>query len=146
MRLEVHGNKAFVTSASAELTPAGLLLSVSVRERWGPAHARGGSLRFVPTPGQERLDYDTLVFMDPTIEDEDLQMQEEAEVVIVAETAEDDALLRHTVRYVCQEKDTFSVLYLSYDNLKVSTELASMPRVALAGSLPPEAGTSGLAN
>jgi hypothetical protein len=112
MRIEVFGEKSFVTSAFVTQTVAGLHLLVNVREKWALTHCQGGSMFFVPPVGQDATTYDTVVFENPTIDDEELRYNQRTEVVVIAETPQDAAMLNRCCKYQSQCKDQFYLLYV----------------------------------
>lgn len=126
MRLERFGNKGLVSSAEVSVSKAGLHLLVNLRERWAPGFCRGSSMHFIcatangPTPL-----HDTWVFSDPDADSEEAEHASEVEVVIVAETKEDEALLKGMLRYHFHEKDQFTALYVPADAFLYARTLAT---------------------
>ncbi len=130
MRVELFGNKVFVSSVEVSLTAAGMQVLVNLQDRWGPAYCQGGSLNFVPKQGEEQLPYDTLVFSDPDADSEETEELSKVEVVVAAENEADAALLTSVLRYQSQDKDQFTALYVPFKAFAGNETLTSYRRKA----------------
>ena len=82
-------------------------------------------MHFNQAPGSEHLRYDTLVFKDPLIEDEDERDAMYTELVVIAECEADSVLLSGASRYQQQCKDQFQLLYVSNSTLRETIPIAS---------------------
>jgi len=127
MKIKLIGNTPFIRNVEVELTSVGMHVHVTTQERWGPAHIQGGSSNYFPAPGDERAAYDTLVFSNPACVTDVAEEASRVEVLVIAESEEDELLLRSRLRYSHQEKDTFSVLYLPFTAFADTKPLASLP-------------------